>query len=388
MKKLLSLLAVLALLVSMVMPVSAANTVIEPEVLNQVTDGEDPEVGLGVAFLYTMNMNDVAIIGNRTFNGAYVDGVKVIELGAVVSNQEDAANAESMVLENVTGLKMLKVEGKKLWDGWTNTRLQYAVRITNIPEERRKTQIYSRPYYILEGGAVVYGDITNKSYFSGWCDANPVELPAVGTPVDAADAEARVTVSKAEIVDRTVTLSLINNATKWTIGEGSSVTYACYDKNGEVLEETSLQIGSMDAEEEKSFTFDVPDNTALVAFAEANITYKVIVTLPAIGSDIDVTKKKNRIRVSAASIVGETEKNLTVSLTFKNYTTNWITEETDYVKYTAYDINGKAVKSGTIYIGVIDTKKNKEKTFTFDVPATTAQVKLTSSKIVYWTEWA
>lgn len=107
------------------------------------------------------------------------------------------------------------------------------------------------------------------------------------------------------------------------------------------------------------------------------------VELPAIGTDIDVAKKKDRIRVSAATI-----EDRTVTLTFRNYTSNWITEETDYVKYTCYDSDGNALETKTIYIGCIDTKKSKEKSFTFEVPDATAKVALTGSKIVYWTEWA
>ena len=109
--------------------------------------------------------------------------------------------------------------------------------------------------------------------------------------------------------------------------------------------------------------------------------------MPAIGSDIDVVKKKDRIRVSAVSAVYNEDGTIHVALTFKNYTSNWITEETDYVQCTCYDADGAAIRTETIYIGVIDTKRNVEKTFTFDVPANTAEVRITKSKIVYWTEW-
>ena len=118
------------------------------------------------------------------------------------------------------------------------------------------------------------------------------------------------------------------------------------------------------------------------------------VKLPAIGTDIDVTKQKNRIRVSDATIVDRT-----VTLSFTNYSTNWITEEVDFVEYTCYDKNGNKLTSagkisstakltGTIYIGCIDTKKHKTKSFTFVVPDNTAEVKLTKSSITYWTEWS
>ena len=112
------------------------------------------------------------------------------------------------------------------------------------------------------------------------------------------------------------------------------------------------------------------------------------IALPEIGSDIDVTKKKNRIRVSAVAAWFNDNGNIGVSLTFKNYTTNWITEETDYVTYTCYDKDGRVVKRANLMIGVIDTKKHPVKEFVFEVPADTSEVRITKSKITYWTEWA
>lgn len=393
MKKAISLVLSLLMLVALVVPVSAATEaqIISNEVLDSVTEEED--TGLGLAFLYTMSMNDVAIIGNRTFKSATVtiDGVDydVVTMGALVTNMDETGkDAEAMVRENANGKKLLDVEGKKLWDGWTDTQLQFAVRVTKIPVDNKKTNLYARPYYVYEKGGeeiTVYGDISNKSYFSGWCDANPVELPAVGTSVDAEDI---IAVSKAEIVERTVTLTLINTDSDYTIAKNSTVDCVCYDKDGNALETATLNVDAVNTVG-KAFTFEVPDDTALVAFGDANTSYMI---LPAIGTDIDVTKKKNRIRVSAAAFEGHT-----VTLTFKNYTSNWITEETDFVQYTCYDAAGKKIDAtpkddattvGTIYIGCIDTKKNKEKSFTFEVPENTAKVKLTKSDITYWTEWA
>lgn len=290
MKKLISLLLAVVLVATLCVPftVSAADEVISSDVVKSITDGEDPEVGLGVAFLYTMNMTETQHHSIRSFVSAKAGEAKVVKLGAIVSNHEETGkNPDAMIIANATGQKLLNVEATKLW-GWDETGLSYAVRITNIPEEYKKTQIYARPYYILEDGTVVYGDIANKSYFSGWCDAQPA------------------------------------------------------------------------------------------------------VTLPTIGSGIDVKYKTSnpdkckRIRVEDAVIVDRT-----VTLTFKNYTTNWITEETDYVKYRCYDANNQKITDGTIYIGCIDTKKNKIKSFTFDVPDNTAKVSiLSTTKITYWTEWS
>lgn len=113
------------------------------------------------------------------------------------------------------------------------------------------------------------------------------------------------------------------------------------------------------------------------------------IVLPAIGSDIDVTRKKDRIRVSGVAAWFNEDGTIGVQLTFKNYSSNWITEETDYVEYTCYDKNGNVVQKATrLPIGVIDTKKNSTKAFDFNVPTNTAEVKITKSDITYWTEWA
>lgn len=114
------------------------------------------------------------------------------------------------------------------------------------------------------------------------------------------------------------------------------------------------------------------------------------ITLPAIGTDIDVKGKRDRIRVSAATATMNNSSNtIAVSLTFQNYHSRYITEETNWVAYTCYGADGSVVQAATkIYIGCIDTKTYKIKTFELNVPANTAEIKLTNSSIVYWTEWA
>lgn len=116
---------------------------------------------------------------------------------------------------------------------------------------------------------------------------------------------------------------------------------------------------------------------------------ELYIVLPAVGSDIDVTGQKNRIHVSAVAAWHNEDGTIGVSLTFKNKSSNWITEETNYVMYSCYDKDGNVIERDTkLPIGVIDTKKHAERTYTFDVPAETAEVRITKSKIVYWTEWA
>lgn len=112
------------------------------------------------------------------------------------------------------------------------------------------------------------------------------------------------------------------------------------------------------------------------------------ISLPPVGTDIDVTNKKDRIHVTAVAAWQEDDGTIGVSLTFTNHSAKWITEETDYVMFACYDKNGKVLESAKVMIGCIDTKKNKEKTFYINVPADTAEVRLIKSKIVYWTEWS
>ena len=112
------------------------------------------------------------------------------------------------------------------------------------------------------------------------------------------------------------------------------------------------------------------------------------ILLPAIGTDIDLVNKKNRIRVSAAYAAFTDNGNIAVSLTFQNYSSKWITDEIDWVEYTCYDADGNVVQAASkIQIGCIDTKDYKIRTYAFEVPGDTAEVRLTNSKIVYWTEW-
>ena len=108
-----------------------------------------------------------------------------------------------------------------------------------------------------------------------------------------------------------------------------------------------------------------------------------VITLPEMGTDIDVSKQKNRIRVKDAFVLGDT-----VFMMVYNSTTNWITEEIDWIKVTCYDANGAVLKTIQLYIGAIDTKKNSQKIYVLDAPAGTTEIKITESKITYWTEWA
>jgi hypothetical protein len=288
MKKIVSVLLVLAMLPILAFSAQAATPVINPTVTHSVT--EEAETGLGLAFRFEMNAQGVTVDTKNVFindTATVMYGgrsVQLVEMGAIVSNDPRiGTDTDRMVLENAQPHShTVQVQGKILCDVSTNG-CAFAVRIINIPASQLRTTIYARPYYVIAEDGVektLYGGVDSRDYNNQWCIANT--------------------------------------------------------------------------------------------------------QLPAIGTDIDVTKKKNRIRVSAAYREGDT-----AFLTFRNYTSNWITEETDYVKYRYCDLDGNELKEGTIYIGCIDTKKNKEKTFEITaLPDQPVIIELTASKIVYWTEWA
>lgn len=128
--------------------------------------------------------------------------------------------------------------------------------------------------------------------------------------------------------------------------------------------------------------------TATTTTATAPTEEPLYIALPAVGTDIDVAKQKDRIHISETAAWWNDDGTVGVALTVKNNSKNWITEETDWVQYTCYDADGKVLKTDRIMLGSIDTKKHAIKTFEIAVPANTAEVRLTDSKIVYWTEWA
>ena len=225
------------------------------------------------------------------------------------------------------------------------------------------------------------------------CYVPVIALPVIGSDIDVTNKKDRIHVSATsaafdEVGTIQVSVTLNNVSVNAATTEGDTVTYVCKDAEGNVLGTEIVSVGEVKPDESKTVEFYAPIATVAIEQTEANLNYVPVISLPAIGSDIDVTKKKDRIRVSAAEASFNEDDTIRVSLTFRNYTSNWITEETDYVKYTYYNAAGDKIQTETLYIGCIDTKKNPAKTFTFDLPANAASLKITSSKIVYWTEWS
>lgn len=409
-KRVLSFLLVVAMLACVPVATSAEGeaNLIEPEVQNSITIAEDArdDSGKGLAFRIQMNIKGAKKDASNKFINtdatATMDGVeyKVVKMGAVMANQAaDIANMDNLTLADVTGHFVLDIQAKYLCAEPTADSCEFAVRITNLPEEVLGRAIGCRPYIVLEKDGVqstIYGKSDISTFNSTYYVNAPEETPVLTAGAPALDSKLAITAATAEYVAYDpatyveafkVTATLANVSTNAKTSVGDTIVCSFKDADGNALGTTTLAVNELLKGEDMDVEFYAPIGTASIVASELNLNYVPDIILPEIGSDIDVTKKKNRIRVSAAEASFNEDGTIHVSLTFKNYTSNWITEETDYIKYTYYkDNTSKGTK--TLYIGVIDTKKNPVKTFEFDVPSYTTKVRITSSKIVYWTEWA
>ena len=407
--KLLALLLALTLLISVPVVAAAAeestNTVFAEEILNSITTEET--TGNGLAFLIRTNVRGAAVNAKREFinDNAVVtlDGVdySVVAMGAVMVRSTDVANVDSAVREDATEEKIvLDIPARYMWsveeDGCS-----FAVRIINLPQQAQGVAIAARPYVVLkdaEGNEFThYGDSDIATYNACYYENMPEEKPVLSAETPKLDKRLEIADATAEYVAYApttyreafeVSLTLNNVSANAKTSEGDTIACTFKDAEGNVLGTGTLTVDVVSAGESKEdVKIYVPVGTATIEATQLNLNYVPDIIMPAIGSDIDVTKKKNRIRVSAAEASFNEDGTIHVKWTFTNYTSNWITEETNYIKYRYYkDSTPKGTK--TLYIGVIDTKKNKNKTFEFDVPDYTTEVRITSSSIVYWTEWA
>ena len=406
-KRILSCLLVVAMLASMAVVVSAEETdvaIMEEEILNSIT--QEADTGKGLAFRIKMNIQGAKMDAwNRFINTdatAIVNGevYQVIEMGAVMANQaEKLAEMDNLTLDDVENEHVLKIPVKYLCAVPEADYCEYAVRIINLPDAALGRAIGCRPYIVLEKDGVqstIYGDSDIATFNSTYYANALEETPVLTAGAPALDSRLNITAATAEYVAYdpatyveafkvNATLSNVSTNAKTSVGDTIVCTFK--DADGNALGTTTLAVNELLKGEDMEVEFYAPIGTATIVASELNLNYVPDIIMPAIGSDIDVTKKKNRIRVSATEASFNEDGSIHVKWTFKNYTSNWITEETDYVKY-AYYKDGTRKGIATLYIGVIDTKKNPVKTFEFDVPAYTTELRITSSKIVYWTEWA
>lgn len=407
-KRMLSFLLVVAMLACVPVATSAETEadLIDCEVLHSIT--MEDQTGLGLAFRIKMNVKGAQVDGYNKFVNksatAVVDGEEyaVVKMGAIMANQAaDIANINNLTLTDVTGQYVLDVTAKYLCAEPEADYCEYAVRIINLPELALGRAIACRPYIVLEKDGVqstIYGGGNIATYNQVVYQNEPEKTPELNAAIPTLDDKLAIIGASATYVAYETTnyaeafkvsLALENESANAKTSEGDTILCTFKDAEGNVLGNGTVAVGVIKAGESKEdVEFYVPVGTAIIEATQLNLNYVPDITLPAIGSDIDVTKKKNRIRVSAAEASFNEDGTIHVALTFKNYTSNWITEETDSVQYTYYKANGTKIKTVTLYIGVIDTKKHPVKTFEFDLPATAASVKITKSDITYWTEWS
>ncbi len=406
-KKLLSCLLVLAMLGSVAVMTSAEteSSVFNDEILHSITT--EDKTGLGLAFKFTANVSGAAKDGNYAatdYGTATVDGVTydVVTMGAIMANRaEDIANIDNLTItDNVDDVNVLNVKAQKLYETDEAT-CSFIVRITHLPEKALGRAIAARPYIVLKDAngdeTTLYGASDICTYNTVYYEHNEAEIPVLTAGAPDLDGKISITAASAEyaaydpatyVEAFKVTATLSNSTTNAKTSVGDTVVCSFKDADGNELGTATLAVDVIAAGESKEgVEFYAPIGTATITATELNLNYVPDIIMPAIGSDIDVTKKKNRIRVSATEASFNEDGTIHVVWTFKNYTSNWITEETDYIKYTYY--KGDTIKgTKTMYIGVIDTKKHPVKTYEFDVPAYVTKVTISSSKITYWTEWS
>ena len=110
------------------------------------------------------------------------------------------------------------------------------------------------------------------------------------------------------------------------------------------------------------------------------------ISLPAAGYDMD---GRGRILVKKSEVKKE-NKTQYAYITFENVSKKngkeWTIPEYSQVQYACYDKNGNQVGSGTMVLGALEGDETV--TCQIELPADTAEVKLTGHNFEYWTPWS
>ncbi len=104
----------------------------------------------------------------KLYKYAEVTG-NLVRFGAVVTNKAAiGTDADAFKIDAANKQTVLDINAKYLMDHPDNTeKVEYAVRIINIPNNQVNTTIYARPYYIYELDGeefTIYGDIVSDNY--------------------------------------------------------------------------------------------------------------------------------------------------------------------------------------------------------------------------------
>lgn len=125
----------------------------------------------GLAWLIKADVNGIALMNGHEINytNATVGQYKLIKMGAVATNNY-AKLGRVPTLEDVNDRDVLNIEAKYLFSFNEDGTVTYAVRIINIPDEGKNTDIHIVPYFIFENDAgqqlVQYGNSASNAYNS------------------------------------------------------------------------------------------------------------------------------------------------------------------------------------------------------------------------------
>lgn len=110
------------------------------------------------------------------------------------------------------------------------------------------------------------------------------------------------------------------------------------------------------------------------------------ISLPAAGYDMD---GRGRIQVKESKVKKE-NKIQYAYITFENVSKKngkeWTIPEYSKVQYACYDKNGNQTGTGTLVLGALEGDDTV--TCKIELPANTAEVKLTGHNLEYWTPWS
>ena len=126
----------------------------------------------GLGFKFEIEAHGAATDNNNKYTGAATirpygnnETYALIAMGAVVTNNADAATNDMLNLNTVNGKKIINVEAVYLCETDADS-LAFAIRIVNIPNSAVGAEIYVRPYYVFEKDGetiVIYDDIVSES---------------------------------------------------------------------------------------------------------------------------------------------------------------------------------------------------------------------------------
>ena len=141
--------------------------VVAPGTINHCGTSVSEEVS-GLAYQTNVGATDAELKnGNYYVEGSASvqyneESYKLVKMGAILNNK----GYSNLTLDAVDGIYVINVEAKRLCDV-TETGLYFAIRVINIPEEHKDTEIIGRPYMILEKDGeqiVVYGEDYVQTY--------------------------------------------------------------------------------------------------------------------------------------------------------------------------------------------------------------------------------